>query len=458
MIKKKRSFSLFLLVATCCISLWGCKKFVLETAAGFFINAADLWEDRPAGVSCTPSSSPATFDGQALTFADNHLLCINIDMDAQDFERMRNESRFGPSIQEDEGAAVMGILLEYLNQCDVPFPSEFNWYSANIQVDGESLNNVGIRKKGFLGSIFSPAPAIKVTTNRFTAGQTFGNTFDLTLNNNAEDPTRIKSCLSYTFFQWANYPAPRCNLANVSINNEALGIYAHLETMDEQFLNRAFGNANGHLYEGQLADFVADWLPRWDAKTATTNAYGTPLLDIANALESSDAGLVDALEPHLNLDRFITFWALEYLLQHHDGYTANRNNFYVYIDPADGNRATLIPWGMNYTRFDEGKQLSSYLSSELPRRLSKLPEIKERFGAELQRLLDDVWDEAALLALIDGFEVQVRTGQSDPDYDWKVQELRDWVLERRAIVQASIDAGLPNGEDEFSGTCDGGNE
>ena len=80
-------------------------------------------------------------------------------MNVSDFKQMRNKSRFRPKRQQWVTLSA-GFLLQAL-QCDVPYPSQFNWYAGNITIDRLSLDNVGVRKKGFLGAIFSEAPSIK---------------------------------------------------------------------------------------------------------------------------------------------------------------------------------------------------------------------------------------------------------------------------------------------------------
>lgn len=430
----------------------GACNLLLDPIANLIAPA--LTSDRPPGILCNPSHSDSTLDSGELTYRTDHLMCITIEMDGQQWDVMRKESRFGPSIDHDEGKTVVKVVLDYLWNCDVPFPSEFNWYEAKVTVDGMSLEGCGVRKKGFLGSIFSSSPSILVQTERFNSGQRFGTTSRLTLNNGAEDRTRVMQCLNYRMFAWADYPAPRCNLANVSVNAEPLGPYSHLESVDAKFLQREFGNSTGHLYEGQLVDFVAKWHLRWDAKTNNTDPDAAPLKPIADVLaNSSDANLKADLEAVLNIDNFMTFWALEAVMAHWDGYSGNRNNFYVYLDPADGGRATFIPWGMNYFAGEVHQtSLRRHVSSEIPRRLSRLPEMRSRFNTEVQRILDDVYDESQMISFVDSLADQVRLTQADDEYTEHIDELKKWINGRRSVVEELLVGGLPSG-DSIGGKC-----
>jgi len=434
-----------------------CKRAALEVAGVLFATADDFLENRPEGIPCDSDFSENTLNAQGeLTFSQNHLLCVNVKLDSLDFETMRYESRFGPSVRHKNGATVIAVFFEHFRQCDVPWPSEFNWYKGSIEVDGQVVQQVGLRKKGFLGSIFSPAPSMRIQTDRYISGQTLGTSTSITLNNNSEDPTRIRSSLNFLIFEKAGYPAPRCNLANVSINGEAFGAYSHLEAVDETFLQRAFGTASGHLYEGQLADFEEEWLPRWDAKTELTDPLAGPVLDLAVALDASDNVLLDKLEKYLNIDQFITFWAMEYLLDHTDGYSVGRNNFFVYFNPMDQNRAHFIPWGINYFEPVTGKDsitLESFVKAQIPRRLSRHTEIADKFEQEVLCLLDEVWNEDELLQLVDQLGQQVALTQDNPNYEDELEELREWIVGRRSAVMQAIDEGLPEGAEKAARRC-----
>jgi len=148
---------------------------------------------------------------------------------------------------------------------------------------------------------------------------------------------------------------------------------------------RAFGDATGSLYEGVGTDFVEDWLTRFEPKTDATDDTFAPLLAVAEALTVPDGALVEALEQVVNLDLFVTFWALEVLVNHTDAYGSARNNYYVYFDPGDGHRAVLLPWGVDKLPTYADLPLENHLMAELARRLSRDDEMVQRMESELSR-------------------------------------------------------------------------
>ena len=387
------------------------------------------------GLPCSPNVPDGVDPTESGSFDPNHVVCIKVTMDPHDFERLAEETRF-------DGAG--NDFDQIWPDCSQPWPSAYNWYRADIEIDGVSLSEVGIRKKGFVGSQYSPVPALKIKTDKYVKNQFLGDTERITLNNNGGDIPRMAACLTYEVFAAAGYPAPRCNMANVMVNGQPKGPYVHIEAIKKRFLRRAFGDNTGSLYEGTHTDFVEAWLPRWECKTSDTDTSYTPLAGVAQALQKPDDKLVDALASVLNIDRYITFWALEALVNHLDGYGADRNNFYVYFDPTDADRAVFIPWGADKT-FLGDFSLNRYLTADLPRRLSHIPAIATRMENELERLLDEVWDEAALLESIDRYSAQVKSAEQADDYDTKVEALRTWVRRRPDEVREILHLGLPVG-------------
>jgi len=99
-------------------------------------------------------------------------------------------------------------------------------------------------------------------------------------------------------------------------------------------------------------------------------------------------------------------------------------------------------------------EMDEFVIAELPRRLSRLPQMRNQLEDELARLMAEVWDEQALLQSIDRMEEQI-SGAQEPDegYDEAVAGLRAWVQDRPARVADFLETGLPAGAAE-RGTCD----
>ncbi len=412
----------------------------------------------PPALPCTALPLSASATTTDVSFDPTTLLCVHLDLADADFDALRVQNRFGTAPEGAQDA----LVAHFSEGCVAPYPAGFTWFETGLRVGGAQLARVGVRKKGLLGSVQGQGlrkPSLKLKLDRNVPGQRLGDTERITLNNNNQDPSHVRACLAYAVFRAAGHPAPRCNLASVVRGGVPLGAYTHVEAVKKRFLQREFGKPPGarlgSLYEGALCDFTPDFslpfadggLGRWDPKTSDTDPSGGPLLALSVALQAPDETLLDALAPVLNVDRFVTFWALEVLVSHRDGYAANRNNFFVYFDPNDGGRAVFVPWGADsvFGAIPDDTDLTPYTFGELTRRLSHLPQMRERLSAELQRLLTIAWDEDALLAQAERFAKQVRTAQDDPDYDDHLDAVRTWIKGRRAQVERMADVGLAPG-------------
>lgn len=134
-------------------------------------------------------------------------------------------------------------------------------------------------------------------------------------------------------------------------------------------------------------------------------------------------------------------------------YTPDHNNSFVYFDPTDDGRAVFVPWGADKTFYSE-VDATPFVNAEVARRLSRIPEVAAMLEAELQRIMDEDWDEGALLALIDGLGAQVKASEENDGYDAVLDDLRDRIIARPGEVEDLIAAGLPVGSEE-QGQCKG---
>jgi hypothetical protein len=284
-----------------------------------------------------------------------------------------------------------------------PYQSPYTYFPASVTIDGTLIDNVAVRKKGRFGSRSLTKPSMKIKLDHFVPGQGYSGVDRLTLNNARQDPSFINMCLGYKLFREAGVPAPRCNFATVTVNGEDKGVYAHVESIKKPFLRRQFGNDSGNLYEGGPADLRTGWQNmlenKWEDRQPGDPLAPRPDIDaLVNVLENAaDDDLVAQLGQHIDLDAFYTFWAMEILVGHVDGYAGNVNNFYLYRDPANG-LFDFIPWGADAIFFWHRPIMAQGI---LTSRLYSLPSEQARYVTRVGELLDSVWDETAILSEID---------------------------------------------------------
>ncbi len=400
---------------------------------------ADSELDGGQGAQDAAADSGPEPDPTAALFDMGRVLRVEIELAADDWDTLRYQRR---TIIDIIGPGCM----------DGPAFDPFTWFEASVTVDGERLERVAVRKKGFLGSLSDTKPSLKLKFDKYVDGQRLQGAQRMTLNNDRQDPSHLHQCLGYEVFRAAGLPAARCSYASVSVNGVELGIYSHLDSIKKPFLRRWFADDEGALYEGALSDFRPAWTNTFERKTNEERADRSDLQAVVEALEAPDDELVERLEAVIDLDEFFTFWAAEALIAHWDGYAGNRNNFYLYRDPAQ-DRFVFIPWGIDGAfrlpaEPPERRRVpeSVYAAGLLAYRLYALPSTRSRYHERLRWLLDEVWDAEELLTRIDtlvGLMQPALTPVEVERHPAAVEQVRHFVRTRRLDLHTELALGPP---------------
>ncbi|NVJ61084.1 MAG: CotH kinase family protein [Gammaproteobacteria bacterium] len=327
----------------------------------------------------TPAGSGENIGGDGDPFKRDRLLNINITLSEADYRQLKAEGR---------------TLASTSRECPEQF--EYTEFDATVTIDGDVIEKVKVRKKGYLGSLSPTRPSIKLDFNDILKDQSYQHRERMTLNNNRQDPSNARQCLTYDHFRKAGLPAPRCNFAKVTVNGEDLGIFTHIEPIKKPFLNRVFDNKDGNLYEAQLADFGLHLNNRFEKKTNETENDRNDLRLIAEAFQLPDEEFIDLIKSYIDIDEFIKFWAMETLVGHWDSATGNGNNFYIYRSSSD-NLFHFIPWGTDASF--TGRHLFKpdsgplYRNFRLASRLYNIEQYRNQYRETLEQYLQDEWDE-----------------------------------------------------------------
>lgn len=363
-------------------------------------------------------------------YANDHLIEINIQLAAEDWQNLRIQHRsVGKGFTE----------------------KPYRYFEATIEIDGTKFERVGVRKKGFFGSVISTRPSLKIRFDKYVESQIFDGLDQLTLNNNNQDPSHLHQYLAYRLFRDAGSVSPRASLALVTVNGEQLGVYTNVESIRRPFIQRSFGTTKGRLYEGYAGDFDAPdnqlggIVNKWGKKPGSKLG---PIRRLGELLATDPVDLAKVRE-HIDLDAFITYWATESLIGHWDGYGGNRNNYYLYRHPKT-KLFYFIPWGADDIFTDPGPIFTQPVPKSfkaaglLTGRLWKLPAVRELYQTEMRRLLEDVWIEEDLL-----FEIELMCELLEDHVDrgkWRqsLAAIHEFLDRRREEVESELVGGGPD--------------
>ena len=280
--------------------------------------------------------------------------------------------------------------------------------------DGFTLQNVGIRQAGGQAHPYvsiANKPSLSLKFDEFVKGQDLHGLSRMVLKNELQDLTLVNEHLTYEVFRRAGLAAPTTAYALVTINGLQSGIYLMREPVNKDFLTRNLGKGNetGNLYEMDyfLGDFAAvpHVIELKDEKEEGRTRGD--LLDLAAAVATAPPEyFVRAVGPLLDLDQFVTFFALEAVTGHGDGFSFHNNNAYLYHMPHGG-RFVAIPHGADESFSGTNStivKISTPLQSPwgmLPRRLLQVPELRAKFRAETERVSrPPIWDQSFLLGRV----------------------------------------------------------
>lgn len=170
---------------------------------------------------------------------------------------------------------------------------------------------------------------------------------------------------------------------------------------------------------------------------------------IVAELAKNDFNFEKELWKYVDEEAFYQFWAIEGLLSFWDGYSGNRNNFFVYLNP-ETDKFHFMPWGTDCTfqkysmlGVDRRSPRSVRTVGLICHRLYQIPAVRKKYAATMKKLLADHWDEEELLAETERIEKMLEPHISpDQKRSIRYSAIREFIRNRRADVEREI-----NGED-----------
>lgn len=310
--------------------------------------------------------------------------------------------------------------------------------------DGETIEGAGIKKKGQTSMRpLSEKPSFSVKLDATDSKADIDGIEKIVLDNTLNDPTFLSEPLTYALYLRAGIAAPRTAHAVVTFNGTVKGIYVVVEGVDKDFLEDHFEDGEGNLYEGPW-DFpmgaeAADLKDEDEGRTRDDLAAFTDAVMNGDDLERD-------IEPHIDVDAFLTSVAVDMSIVAWDGYAITAWNWYMYRNPQN-DKFIMLPhgadwpyWHADVDPFFPGFQPwgEEYPPGYLAERA--VAEMAPRYRARLKLVRDDVFDVGVMLDQID--EVATVIHQSDvadvadevEAFDAHVDEGRQFVQARRAFL------------------------
>ncbi|MBM3845744.1 MAG: hypothetical protein FJ405_05590 [Verrucomicrobia bacterium] len=313
----------------------------------------------------------------------------------------------------------------------------FDWAQAELQFGGLRFSNVAVRIKGngtFLASLSGSKRPLKVDLDRFSKGQRMGDVDELTFNNMINDYSCLSDALGYEFFRAAGVPASRTAYSYLTIEVEGraapepLGLYLLLEPVDASFASSRFESKSTPIFKPvtyELFKYLGDdwkaYSEIYDLKTKASVAQLQRVIEFSKLLTLADKDeFMRKAGEFFDLPKFARYLACEVMLSNYDSFLSNGQNFYLYLDNKTDTFG-IIPWDLDLcwggffllgSRSDRA-QASIWRpwvgEHRLLERMFEVPEFRELYRNELERLLAGPFRTQPLFKRIDELAEVVRS-------------------------------------------------
>ena len=273
------------------------------------------------------------------------------------------ESTYRPGMEVDEkyansyqpvfdGKSVLNIEVtlnagHYAEILEAPEAEQF--YSADIKLGSDTVSKVGFRTSGntdlseYSGDV-GDRYNFKVKFDKYVDKQKYRKLDEMYLLNFNGDPSYMRMFLAFGAFRAIGGAAPLCTYATLSINGKSQGLYLAVESIDDAFLKRVFGDNNGvNLYKaGEGTDLLTTAsLALLDQKNGddTTKDDVDRLIRVLNTMPDGGKGDIESV---LDVDSVLRYIAVCTGLGIYKSYLAkNPDNFYL---AAKDGKFTIVPW------------------------------------------------------------------------------------------------------------------
>lgn len=230
------------------------------------------------------------------------------------------------------------------------------YQEGDIVVNGETFTQVGIRLKG--SSTYEDLEcsdgyckaAFKIRLNEFVKGQKYGSLERITLNNMTSDYTQSKEVIVYRLLYEQSQLASRASYARVTLNGQPWGLYANVESADDEWLQRRYEDPSGNFWgtSASYGDFYQGYIDTgWVSKSG--DGSQARLRELTAALDVFGGDFFGELGPYVNVDQWLDYWAWCAATGNYDGYPFRQNDVLLYEDPANEGRFDFAPWGTDET-------------------------------------------------------------------------------------------------------------
>ena len=272
----------------------------------------------------------------------------------------RSPECFGTVIAEESTPETLlpVIRLYPTLEGSVPLFSGGRWC---VFYNGEFYDNVFLRCSGGATAYF-PKTSMAIEFNKdhnFLLFPGMERYSDLRLLTTWGDKSKVRSSVSYSYYERLGTPAQKSFPVRVQMGDEFYGIYDLIEDGDSEFLERSGLDPEGALYkmdEGfQDISAAAKRTRKWEDYSDLEEFADA--MSLRKSLRERTMYLLD----HADVPALVNYFAVTLLLSHMD---QGPKNFYLYHDNDQTGNWMLLPWDLDLT-WGRMNTAGAYLTSTI---------------------------------------------------------------------------------------------
>jgi spore coat protein H len=311
--------------------------------------------------------------------------------------------------------------------------------------DGDKVyGKIGIHVKGAAGSFrgIDDKPGLTLNMNKFDEEKLFYGMDKFHLANSVQDPSYLSELICGELFRAAGVPASRVGHALVTINGRKRGLYYLKEGYDKFFLKRHFKDNGGNLYDGGFLREIDQPLQLLHTKDDVKN-HGDLKALLAAAREPDAKKRFEKLEKVLDMDKFLTYLALEVVTWDWDGYPMNRNNYRIYHEPKL-DKIIFFPSGMDQMFGNPGGPILPGFQGFVANAVVNTPEGKKRYYAKMAEIHKSIYQPEVMVKRLDELQKRVQPALASVDagagrdFPNQVNRLRDAIRQRAKSIEQQL--------------------
>jgi hypothetical protein len=303
---------------------------------------------------------------------------------------------------------------------------------ATVYEGSNVWHDVGLHVKGAAGSgrpIDDQKPALTLSFSKFTPDQKFHGLRKIHLNNSVQDGSYMCENICSELFRKAGVPTPRVSYATLTFNGDKKGLYVLKEGFTKDMLGIYFKETGGNLYDGEFLREITEPLKNQGGNDDVRDR--SDLKTLAKAAQEPDVmKRWEELNKVLDMNRFVTFCALEIMTWDWDGYVMKPNNYRVYHDLGTG-RMVFLPHGMDQMFWETTHFIlprPNRFSGLVARAVIETPQGRKLYRERFGQVFTNVFQIEVLTNRVNGLATLLRPYVTDTnDYHNQVTRIRNLI-------------------------------